>query len=139
LNKINVSGFSHQQRKVRSAAERVAKHLGLTVDINVRKLKETRSDKYAFAYYFMGNHGVCVFEDCPDDMLPLVISHELVHVHQVSRGDMVFDHESQTFYWKGEKYDLEKLNTISYYDRPWEAEAKGLEKDLAKIYINKNI
>lgn len=132
---INISGFSKQQTKLRKASERLAEHLGIDVNVNVRKLKETREDKYGFAYYFMGQHGIIIFGDCPDEKLPIVIAHEFVHVHQVLRGDMKFDHESQIFWWKGDEYTPERLANIKYYDRPWEAEALALEKKLAYSFF----
>lgn len=132
---IKISGFSKQQTKLRRASEKLADHLGIKVDVTLRKLKETRDDKYGFAYHFMGQHGVCVFGDCPDDKLPLVIAHEFVHVHQVFRGDMTFNHETGTFWWKGEEYDTTRLESMEYYDRPWEAEARALEVELAKTFF----
>jgi hypothetical protein len=51
------------------------------------------------------------------------------------RGDLVFDYDNNIFYWLGDKYTVDRLKDMSYYDRPWEAEAKKLEKNLAKHFF----
>tara|TARA_R110000796_G_scaffold30819_9_gene82069 strand:+ start:3966 stop:4376 length:411 start_codon:yes stop_codon:yes gene_type:complete len=132
---INISGFSKQQPKLLRGSKKLAAHLGIDVDLTIRKIKETRKDKYGFAYHVDDLRGIIIFKDCPIDKLSIVIAHEFVHVHQELRGDMKFDYKTQTFYWKGEIYNLERLATLDYYDRPWEAEAKKLEKKLAESFF----
>ena len=126
----NVIGFSKQKRLVEHTVKTVMDNLNLNVPLTVRKLKLKNEDTLAFAYDVMDSYGLCVFENCPPEKLQEVISHELIHIEQMVRGDLRFDIENQTFYWKGEMYDQERLNILSYYDRPWEAEAKKLEKSL---------
>jgi len=132
---VQTSGFSKQQTRIRRAAENLKQHLGIDVKVNLRKMKQIRPDKYGFAYYFMDQHGICIFGDCPDDMLGVVISHEMVHVHQTVRGDLKFDHDSGTFWWKGDRWDPARLDEVKYYDRPWEAEAKHLEAELSSKFF----
>ena len=60
-----------------------------------------------------------------------IICHEMVHLSQYNRGDLSLS--GTTFYWKGKEY-----KNISYWDRPWEKEAKReqykIEKQLKKLY-----
>lgn len=132
---VQVSGFSKQQTRVRRSVERLQKHLGIDTTVHLRKIKQVSPDKYGFAYHFMNQRGICIFNDCPDDLLSVVISHEMVHVQQAVRGDLVFDHKIQTFWWKGDRWDPSRLAGVEYYDRPWEAEAKSLEKKLAQTFF----
>lgn len=133
--KIEVSGFGTNKRKLEKSLEKLSDHFGLDFRLVVRKLKVTSENKYGFAYYMLGHHGVCIFNDCPNEMLPIVISHEMIHVHQTHRGDLVHDFEQGIFWWKGQMFDEAKLNTMKYYDRPWEKEAKENEKKLAENFF----
>ena len=61
------------------------------------------------------------------DML-CTIAHEMVHVNQYARGELKdFSRTIKMCKWKGKTVDLESLN---YYDHPWEIEAHGREKGL---------
>lgn len=48
------------------------------------------------------------------------ISHEMVHVDQIKRGDLNYD--DQYVYWKGKKYPRSKMNEGAK-NLPWEIEA----------------
>ena len=48
------------------------------------------------------------------------ISHEMVHVDQIKRGDLGYDESN--VYWKGKKYPRSKMNEGAK-NLPWEAEA----------------
>lgn len=133
--KIEVSGFGTKKRKLEKSLEKLSVHLGIEGRLVVRKLKMTSENKYGFAYQMLGHNGICIFNDCPDEMLPIVLSHEMVHVHQEVRGDLKHDFERGIFWWKGKAFDEAKLNTMEYYSRPWEAEAKFLEKNLAENFF----
>lgn len=131
---IKVTGKRSNKTKIKNSARKVANDLGIKSDVNIRFMDYDSPDKYGFAANIMGSHYVCIFNDCPDDKLPEVISHELIHVWQNDRGDLIHDYNNQTFYWRGDKYNVDRLESMAYYDRPWEAEAKKLEKNLAKHF-----
>lgn len=132
---VRISGVSKSKRKIEKASRAIARELGIKSQVNLRFLDVDNPDTYGFASNISGSHYVCIFKDCPDDKLAEVIAHEMVHVAQNDRGDLVFDYDNMIFYWKGEKYTQEDLDQMEYYDRPWEAEAKKLEKDLAKDFF----
>ena len=134
MGQIKVTGNKRLKKKIERSAGSVAIDLGIKSDVNIRFMDYDSPDKYGFAALIMGSHYVCIFNDCPDDKLGEVISHEMIHVKQTERGDLVFDYDNQIFYWQGDKYTVDRLKDMSYYDRPWEAEAKKLEKNLAKHF-----
>lgn len=57
------------------------------------------------------------------------LCHEMVHVKQYARGELKerIAKSSTTTYWQGNKV---LLDTIDYWDRPWEIEAHGRERGL---------
>lgn len=132
---IKITGKRSGKAKIRKATAKVAKSLGIESEVNLRFLDVDNPDTHGFAANMSGSHYVCIFKDCPDDKLAEVISHEMVHVAQNYRGDLVFDYDNQIFYWQGDTYTVDRLKDMSYYDRPWEAEAKKLQKNLAKHFF----
>ena len=61
------------------------------------------------------------------DMLSTV-AHEMVHVKQYARGELKdFSRTIKMCKWKGKTIDLDSLD---YYDHPWEIEAHGRERGL---------
>lgn len=60
-----------------------------------------------------------------------VISHELIHFRQYYDKNLWF--ENGHLLWKGDSTNLE---SIYYYDRPWEIEAFNKEDSIYKILIN---
>lgn len=132
---INISGFKNNQTKLRKSTEALAKHLGVNCGITLRKIDHVTKNTYGFAAEILGSQHICIMKDCPDSMLPTIIAHEMVHVHQMFRGDLIFDYDNMIFTWKGKKYFKEDLDLMEYYDRPWEAEAKKLEKKLAQDFF----
>ena len=60
-----------------------------------------------------------------------VICHEMVHLSQYNSGKLKL--EGTTFKWEGKSY-----NHVSYWERPWEKEAKekqyDIEKQVRKLY-----
>lgn len=131
---IKVSGTKRLKRKIERSSLAIAKELGIQNDVTIRFMDYDSPDKYGFAANIMGSHYICIFNDCPDEKVAEVISHEMVHVWQNDRGDLIHDYDNQTFYWRGDKYNVDRLESMTYYDRPWEAEAKKLEKNLAKHF-----
>ena len=132
---IKVTGNKTNKTKIKRAALRAARSLGINQDVTIYFMEHTSDDKYGFAANIMGSNYICIFKNCPDKNLFDVISHEMIHVWQMLRGDLVFDYNNQIFYWQGDKYTVDRLKDMSYYDRPWEAEAKKLEKNLAKHFF----
>lgn len=132
---IRISGKRKSKHKIEKASRAIANELGINNDVTIRFMDYDSPDKYGFAANIMGSHYVCIFNDCPEDKVSEVISHEMVHVWQNDRGDLVHDYDNMIFYWNGEKYTQEDLDQMEYYDRPWEAEAKKLEKDLAQYFF----
>lgn len=131
---IKIYGFKNQT-KLRNGAEALAKHLGIPCDVTLRKLTHVSTESYGFAAEILGMQTICIMADCPDELVHEIIAHEFVHVHQMTRGDLVFDYNNMLFHWKGKTYDKATLDTIEYNDRPWEAEAKKLEKELAQNFF----
>ncbi len=56
----------------------------------------------------------------------LCLAHEMVHVKQFARNELVELKENVLFRWNGELYGEE----IHYYEQPWEIEAYGRELGL---------
>ena len=66
-----------------------------------------------------------------DSQLPVeklidVLSHEMVHVKQIAKGQLKY--KGKKIYWKGKYVNHKK---VSYYDHPWEHEAWKNQKILA--------
>lgn len=55
-----------------------------------------------------------------------VLSHEMVHVKQLAKGQLKY--KGKKLYWKGKYVNHKK---VSYYDHPWEHEAWKNQKVLA--------
>lgn len=60
------------------------------------------------------------------DKLVDVLSHEMVHVKQIAKGQLKY--KGKKIYWKGKYVNHKK---VSYYDHPWEHEAWKNQKILA--------
>ena len=131
---IKISGFKNQT-KLRKSTEALAKYLGIDCDVTVRKLTHEATEAYGFAAEILGMPTVCIMADCPEEIQSKVIAHEMIHIHQMVRGDLVFDYNNMLFHWKGKTFDKTQLDEMEYNDRPWEAEAKQLEKELAENFF----
>ena len=131
---IKVIGKKANKTKIKRQALKVAQSLGINEEVTIYFMEHTSPDKLGFAATIMGSQYICIFADCPDEKLAEVIGHEMIHVYQTLRGDLIHDYTNSTFYWKGERYDDARLSSIDYHSRPWEAEAKQKEKQLAEVY-----
>lgn len=63
--------------------------------------------------------------DVPFDMLPVILTHELIHVHQKHTGILRIT-QNGTCYWHGIPYANKPLETLSfdeYLKLPWEIDA----------------
>lgn len=61
-----------------------------------------------------------------------IICHEMVHLDQYERGDLVLikDENGLKFQWKNKDFDP----SMPYKKRPWEKEALGLETKIWKMF-----
>jgi hypothetical protein len=65
------------------------------------------------------------------------IGHEMVHVWQHKRGDLVSFHNEFRWFWKGQMYVGTENNMEEYFLRPWELEARALEDWIAWRWRNR--
>ena len=77
--------------------------------------------------YSQNNSVVCVYVDPKASLEEMMVSlaHEMIHVWQVDRGDLV------GFNWKGED-----LSHLPYQLHPWEIEAHGNQEKIAEYFYN---
>ena len=134
MEMIKVIGKTKNPNLIKRSSAKIAKDLGIKDEVTIRFMESVGHNVYGCYGNVMGGHIVCVFKNCPDVMLPEVISHEMVHAAQTDRGDLSHDYDNNIFHWCGDKYTTDILKSIPYYDRPWEAEAKKLQKNLAKHF-----
>ena len=59
------------------------------------------------------------------------IAHEVVHLAQYVRGDLVDERETEFLYWKGERYAEPEHMSDDYFLAPWEMEARALQAWIA--------
>lgn len=138
--KISIrGGTKNTQKLVRSIAEYSADLLmgsRLADKVSVRiNLKDDLCKKH-------GVLGSCVWEDdnlCPREFrididtrqsmknIVTTVAHEMVHVKQFAKREMVDLISLQKIKWQGKRIDDDKLD---YYDMPWEIEAHGREVGL---------
>lgn len=55
------------------------------------------------------------------------LAHEMVHLKQYKRDELVGDCETEITYWKGEKHWPSQFMSDEYFLAPWEMEARALE------------
>jgi len=70
---------------------------------------------------------ISVKPDLPKQDMIATILHEMVHVAQMARGDLV---QGMPSTWKGEKFDGQ------YMELPWEIEAYRVESDMVAQFHN---
>jgi len=131
---ITVSGGSARQRQyVESMIEFAWRTLmprkkNLSVQV---KLKDLKGEAY----------GYCLAETYNDFELEIdkglrlrrlleTVAHEMVHVKQYARKELMNDHD-----WLGKTYNPKK---VSYWDLPWEIEAHGREVGLFVRWAEEN-
>lgn len=130
---VNLQNFRNKDLK--QSVQNLADNFGIKTDINVKKVKGMSAETYGCTAKIYNSHWILISPDCPAEKLNEVVAHEMVHVWQTERGDLEFDYDNQIFYWKGQKWDLEKLNEVQYYDRPWENEAKSIQEELTAKFF----
>lgn len=68
------------------------------------------------------NGTIIVNENASPAQLKEILDHEMVHIHQMKRGDL--DYDDKYVYWKGEKYPRASMKEGNK-TLPWEKEAWG--------------
>ena len=66
------------------------------------------------------NGTIIISKDLDSNKREHVISHEMVHIDQMKRGDL--DYDDNNVYWKGKKYSRAKMQEGAK-NLPWEKEA----------------
>lgn len=65
-----------------------------------------------------------------------VLGHEMVHVHQHMRGDMLDLHDTQEVIWKGKRFPAAVCENRLFYEHlPWEKEAFAKQDGLLQSAI----
>tara|TARA_Y100000114_G_scaffold94973_1_gene88344 strand:- start:316 stop:738 length:423 start_codon:yes stop_codon:yes gene_type:complete len=131
MNFIEVNGGNKTQREI---CENVVHHMiskllprFRTLDITVNLLN-IKSEAIGFCMMQEKNQ----FEIEIDKKLSIkemvtALCHEMVHVKQFARKEMVDGIETGVARWKSKKISLD----TNYWDLPWEKEAYRMEKKLA--------
>lgn len=71
--------------------------------------------------------------DTQIDLFLISLMHELIHVKQFARGELIY--KGPVYKWKGKMVDPER---VEYWDQPWEIEAHGREKGLVCQFLTKD-
>jgi hypothetical protein len=72
----------------------------------------------------------------PKTILFLTLAHELVHVKQAIRREIIPSRREQQYYrWADYWYDIDRYD---YYSLPWEIEAHGREKGLYYNWLDES-
>lgn len=110
------------------------------LDLDIKLIKDLKKKEDVYGYcHITGNLGrpkeFCIEIDASveHDMEQLLtwLAHEFVHLKQFFRIELC-DFEDGTTQWKSKTY---KLNTVTYFNSPWEKEAYRLENKLADEFL----
>lgn len=74
-----------------------------------------------------GMFEIAVKPDLPRQEMIATILHEMVHVHQMARGDLI---QGMPSIWKGEPHDGQ------YMELPWEIEAYAIESAMVARFCH---
>lgn len=132
---INVVGGTQSQKKhVQSMVEFCIEILMprmQKIDIEVKLCKPTGALGYCLQLDDNREFEIEVDRELPLRKLLETVAHEMVHVKQYARRELLPDTEN----WMGKTYDPKK---VSYWDLPWEIEAHGREVGLFIRYCEAN-
>ena len=109
----------------------VKNQLKIKNKVRVVIFEEKLHKNYALCFAVNGGYDIMIDDRCTRKEYLSSLFHELVHVKQMSTGDLVETIEDEIKYWKGKKIDNDK---IAYSDLPWEIEANYYEKNLYEAY-----
>ena len=103
----------------------------ITVTLKFEHFDKKCSD-YAYCEWEDKSHRAKNFiitlkKDLSKKEMLLAIAHEMVHVKQYARGELSDYVRLNKSKWQGVPYDLD---TVDYWECPWEIEAHGREKGL---------
>ena len=83
---------------------------------------QNKKNKNIYQVVIMMNHN--------EYSLLSTLAHEMIHIKQMTSGDLMIDHEQNKRYWKGVDHTYTK-----YEDQPWEIEAFKNESRLTKNFL----
>ena len=138
-----VGGTKEQRHIIEAVAEEAGRVLGLSrfpslwVQLTLKRMKG-------------GYHGTCSNEDVETPAKPryfevdieknlklmdmvVAVCHELIHVKQYVKCEMVEDWYTGEVKWKGRKV----AGDTKYREQPWEKEAFGLEAEIANKVLER--
>jgi hypothetical protein len=130
-----------KKKKFARAASFFAETLGLDDDVFVHvKVKKKMKGLFGYCEYLPEACDVLktflvVIEDGREEDPYEILAHEMVHVWQYARGDLV-DGNAHSI-WRGEPYIGIKSGSEDYYFSPWEVEAYGYSVGLMELYRRK--
>ena len=135
--RIQVTGGTKKQRELSASiarftarqlmSKRLMKNIYVEIKLIPRLLE--KEEVYGDSIYEDDNWRPREFTIQADSKLKLrrlleTIAHEMVHVKQFAKGEMVDVVRANKIRWHGVDFDDEDK---SYYDQPWEIEAHGRE------------
>ena len=138
--RIQVTGGTKKQRELSASiarftarqlmSKRLMKNIYVEIKLIPRLLE--KEEVYGDSIYEDDNWRPREFTIQADSKLKLrrlleTIAHEMVHVKQFAKGEMVDVVRANKIRWHGVDFDDEDT---SYYDQPWEIEAHGREMGL---------
>ena len=96
-------------------------------------ISKTGQQKETGGYGVTGHEGKHIFVSLDSklsiDQLTLTFAHEMVHVKQIAKGQLVYQivDDVEEVKWLGKP-----ANNIPYYDRPWEIQAYSMQELLVQ-------
>lgn len=144
---ISVSGGSSHKRKLVKKAARwmlgyaLGNRLASNITLKIKISDELKnSNVYGSVIWEDDNHrpreydmDLCNY--IKDRMLYRVLAHEVVHIRQYATGDLK-DMASHAEYckWKNKMVKAEGRGSGSYFDLPWEVEARRDQEDILRAW-----
>ena len=132
MNFITISGGTKSQRQLAGDVASYAVHTLLprfsTLDIEIKLKKISDADGWTWEEDH-NSYQIEIEKTLSKDDFITCILHEMVHVKQGARKELVDSHGTR--YWMGKDYS----NTF-YFNLPWEKEAYGLQEDLLISYYD---
>lgn len=86
-------------------------------------------DEEALPYALVGID-IEEYDDAEDPIA--VLAHEMVHVKQYFKGELIDDGRQAS--WHGKLYQEFEPNSEEYFFSPWEVEAYGMQVGLYRLY-----
>lgn len=130
IEEVNI-GYSFDN--IKKIVNTVADVLDISASVYVMPLKLKSLDDNGYAIKQGGKYILFVSpeilsKDRVNDFNIKLFIHELTHVQQMERGDLVYNSTYTKITWKGKKYD----KITAHEDRPFEIEARRNERKYYK-------